>query len=593
MAGSTNRVPVRPGTGAISDPDDSFPYYIEGDYLMKKPDQPDESPKVIGRRVEIIGIRRNIDNGRVTVVISFYYKGENRTTEMPRGKLTRSKVVELLDLGADVADHKVSEVLIFLNHQEEKAPMINVHTRIGWDRYEGTLVFKAAQAIGCESTYSGSLGIQAAGTYEGWAATVSSEVLGHTPLELALVIGLTAPVVSLLAMLEVISFGVIVVHVFGNSTMGKTTATMLAVSPFGYPNTSGNGLIKTWYSTQNAIIGHFRENFGIAMGLDEASSFSGNDFSQLVYQLAGGQDKSRMDKEGNQRGSSGWSTTIISNAEHSLTGKTKQNIGIRMRLLELGNMTWTKSAENADAIREGLLKNYGHAGPAFVRHLMELGPEALVDRWNQWREKCFQLIEKKDHFSHRIADKQAVIMATADLASEALQLNLNLEAIHRLIIDIDNNSAESRDIGQNAYEYLLESFERHKKKFSKETDKKLFPPEGHEVWGKYVVEREDIVEICILPKVFKELMTEGGFEDTEVVLKEWKNKGLLDHDKEKTMRKRNIQQGGGRLYVHCIRIRREPPADDSGEPGGLQEKTRTRPAPGAKTLQEEPDLFEE
>jgi len=535
------------------------PYYLEKGYIMKAAADPDGEPEVIARRIEIVKIYRDIDSGKISLVFSFDYLGQSHTAEMPRGVLTKQKITQLLDLGADVADHKIRDLLIFLNRQEESAPLVNTHTRVGWGVHNDRLIFKHAKAIGIESTYTGNLKIEPEGTFTGWRAAVQEHAMGHPPLELALSLGLSAAVLPLVA--KETGLEALLVHMYGNSTQGKTTAARLAVSPFGYPHTAGGGLLKTWNGTPNAVLGHLRHNNGLPIGLEEASLLPGQDFTGFIYQLAQGRDKDRLNKYAELRETAEWCTTIISNAEHSLTGKSKQNVGLKMRLIEIGNLNWTKSAENAETLTTALMKNYGTAGPAFVNHLMRLGPEVVRTKWDQWREKVLMKMDTGDPLSARRANKLAVIMATADMARDALGLDFNMDAMLELLVKTESDNAEAMDIGEKAYLHFLESFERYRKKFSGEH----LDGDSFEVWGKCERKGGRITKIYVLPEIFKKLLAEGEFVDPRVILHEWKAKGLLDHDKDKTTRKKKIQEGGNRLPVHCVRVREDMISDDTGE----------------------------
>lgn len=54
-----------------------------------------------------------------------------------------------------------------------------------------------------------------------------------------------------------------------------------------------------------------------------------------------------------------------------LSGSSHNN-GLRVRLIELGQMKWTESADQATSIKEGLLANYGQAGQKFVKAFDDL-----------------------------------------------------------------------------------------------------------------------------------------------------------------------------------------------------------------------------
>lgn len=169
-----------------------YPYYLEDGHIMKAAEGTDKEPEVIARRIEIAEIHLDIDTGKVNLVFSFDYQGQSRTAELSRGVLTKQKITQLLELGADVTDHKIRDLLVFLNRQEKTAPLVNTHTRVGWGVHNGRPIFKHATAIGIESTYIGHLKIEPEGTLTGWRAAVLEHAMGHPPLELALLLGLSA-----------------------------------------------------------------------------------------------------------------------------------------------------------------------------------------------------------------------------------------------------------------------------------------------------------------------------------------------------------------------------------------------------------------
>jgi putative DNA primase/helicase len=523
------------------------PYFIQNNNIMRHADEPEGKPNKVGRRAEIVAALKNIDTDRVLLQLSYDYLGESRTIEIPRKMLTRTKIQELLDVGVDVGDHNVRDVLRFLSYQEEAAIVKNIHTRVGFGDLNGSPIFKHWKAIGCDSTYKGNLLIEPNGAFEEWKKIIEREVIGHPPLELALVLGLSSPVavkISKETALEVLVF-----HIYGDSTIGKTTMARVFVSPFGYPHTVEGGLIKTWNGTKNAIMAHLRHNHGLPMVFDEGSMLEG-DFSTFIYQLAGGQEKGRLNQDSEFQSGGQWSGVILSNGEHSLKGKSKQNIGIQMRLFEIGNLEWTKSAENSDALKMGLLKNYGHAGPIFVQYIMNIGIEQITEKWNEWRVRVLEEMSNKNRFSDRMADKVAIILATSEMAREALGLNLNINSIQQLLLDLVNEKSENLDIGENAYNHFLESLTRHNSKFSSER----FNENSFELWGKKILKNGRLDEVHILPKIFKEIMKEGEFEDPQIILNNWRNRGWLDHEKGKFTRKKTLKPGT-KVNVYVIKIK--------------------------------------
>jgi putative DNA primase/helicase len=520
------------------------PYYIEGLYLKKKSDKPEAA--IIARKSEITEILRDIDTGKINLTLSFYYAGDTQQVVIPRGFLTKRNLPKLLEYGVDVSDHKAAAVLEWLSFQEETVTVKNIHSRVGFGYHNDTFIFKHHNAIGIDSTYKGALLIKPQGSYDQWKSIINDEVVGYSPLELALSIGLSAPVASLIS--KETGLEVIIAHIFGDSTLGKTTAARVAVSPFGYPHLKEGGLIKSWNATSNAILGQLRHIYGIPMAFDEASMQDG-EFSKFIYQLAGGRDKDRMNQEGQLQETAQWEGIILSTAEHSLLNKSSKNVGIQMRLFEFDNIQWTRSAENSDALKEGLLKNYGHAGPIFVQYLMNIGVEAIVSQWRKFQKHFLESIEERDHFSSRIADKMAIFMVTADLANRALELDLDLKNISTLLLEMTARLSDNRNLGKNAYEYFLEKIIKHHSCFSINGE----PETGNQFWGKLVIKGGKLHEIYVFPDVFERLLVEGNFQNSSVVLNKWRERGWIDCDRNKFTRKKTLKVGTENR-VHVIRI---------------------------------------
>jgi putative DNA primase/helicase len=305
------------------------------------------------------------------------------------------------------------------------------------------------------------------------------------------------------------------------------------VSPFGLPSRKEGGLILKWNGTSNEIEGQLANNHGLPIALDEASMNRMKDYTEMIYVLAEGSEKARMTKELTMRERRRWSGFVFSTAEHSLHTKSNQNTGLKVRLFEIGNRFWTKSAENSKRLTFGLLKNYGHAGPMFVQYLLTIGKERVLETWRKWAKTCFERMEIKDPFSHRIADKLGLIMATAELVNERFDFTLNLDAILGMLLEIEQQTAGMRDVGANAYNYFKQMVIQHRSKFEGE----FFRENGYECLGR-ITRKGNEIEVSMLTQPFRQWMAEGGFEDVDVILQNWKEKGYLDHDKDKLTRKR-------------------------------------------------------
>ena len=538
-----------------------LPFYLDRGFIMKAPEQKDDKPLVVCRRIEIEQIRRDIEKETVTLLLSYDYMGKSYRREISRNIFTRSKLLPLQEYGVDVMDdpRKIGLLLHYLHWAEEHASLINTHENLGFGEVEGELIFKLHQAVGYNSVYNGPLAISPQGSLEGWLDTINQQVIGHVPLEFALTLGLAAPTVALLARDKVMD--VLIIHIYGDSTQGKSTACALAVSPFGSPNIREDGLVKTWNGTENAVFALLRGVHGVPVVLDEASTRGSGDYTSFIYSLASGKEKRRLDREGRLRPGADWSGAIISNAEHSLKIGSKQNTGLEVRLMEIANRQWTKSAEHADAILEGIYHNYGHAGATFVAHIMNLGPANVRLQHHKWCRKIVKKLAKFNGLSDRLAGKIAVFPVTAQLANDALGLELDVDAICKFAVEAVAEEGRSESLSDRAYQHFLDSVNRFRKFFSANNSENQ---QAQEHWGRLCYKDGQLKEIEVDPSVFNKLMKEGGFEDAGLILKGWSKSGLLNHDPGKLTRKRAIAQGiEPRVYV--VRI------DGAGESGSLSE----------------------
>ncbi|MDC0765258.1 DUF927 domain-containing protein [Brevibacillus sp. AG] len=518
-------------------------------YILKK----DENDKLVEEEladlVVIEKIYENIDDNTFELLLKYWYLNQWRELSIKRSQLQLNELTKLLDYGIDVPNYKASQIARFLSLQEKDAPLHKSHRHLGWADRKGELVYKHQELLGRNlldsSTYEGNLLLQK-GTFEGWKQVIKQEVLGHTPLEFALTCGFAAPLVSLIA--KLVDLEVLIFHAFGDSAQGKTTAGRVFVSPFGLPSKREGGLILQWLATKNGLVGQIKQKHGLPLVLDEASMNRMSDFTDILYLLAEGREKARMTKEIQERERASWSGVFFSTAEHSLHQKSNQNSGLLVRLQEKGNVPWTRSAENATEIKEGLLKHYGHAGPKFIEFLLKTGKDAILNIWKKWSEICYGKMVVKDGLSRRIADKFALILATADLMNQCFDFSVNKDGILEFLLEMDQENAKGRDLGERAYQYLRQIVVQHQMRFIKADDK----PNG-EIWGKMTRGYDRKIEVAFLQEPFKKLLSDGGFDDYSVVLRKLKEKGYLDHERDKNTRKRNVNPTTNkRELVYCI-----------------------------------------
>jgi hypothetical protein len=202
-----------------------------------------------GEAVILNSIITNIETKEQFYELSFSKDDGMETVLLPCEKLTKAGVLSLAKNGVDVTENNATVLLYCLQNQRfnlvhgENNQKKYVHKQLGWFDYilkDGAIrkIFKGYSLIpqysSLTSAYVGNYAIEPQGSAEGWFNIIQEHVLDNAPLELAVVLGLSACVNAFVGKL----FGCdnILVHILGESTTGKTTASMLALSTAGYPD---------------------------------------------------------------------------------------------------------------------------------------------------------------------------------------------------------------------------------------------------------------------------------------------------------------------------------------------------------------------
>lgn len=494
--------------------------------------------------LQIDEIIENIDENSITAKIDFLFLGKVKSLIAKREDyMNRQNILKLQKQGLDVTNSNADDVIKHLRNEEELAKRVYQHSRIGFGIYNSTQIFKHYQCIGSNltSTYCGKYAIKPKGSRDTWLNMFENEVQGHTPLELICVLSLSASVLGYIG--EDIGLDNIICHLTGNSTTGKSTAMKLAISMFGYPDVKENGLFTSYNSTANALIKALAGIKGVPVAFDEISMSSSRNFSNLVYKLANGVDKTRLNKNSELRDKDTWLTTIFSNGEESII-QSSSNTGIYNRVFEFDGIIWTKNAKNAEEITKIILCNYGHIGYEFVAFIMKYGTKRI----NVLYEKNKVHIKQKfindnitDSFIDRRINRYAVFLTTATLFQKLFKLTLNTEEMIVILEKIEQESIQKRNFDKTVIEYLSNVISININKF--DITSKPVTEEGRisakgEYWGK-ITKIASGLEVEIVPLVFDKLTADGGFKSSSVVLKELKDKGYLDHETDKNYRKRN------------------------------------------------------
>ena len=494
----------------------------------------------------------NIDTNNVMLPITTKYLNRDIKILIPRDKaMSKREIIKLSLQGADVTEENAKYHIRSIEYQERKIGRVNnTHSELGFAKYKEKEIFKLYKAINEDSSYVGALDLKPKGNLGNYLDDLREHVVPYKNISLAFALGVSSSIVAKLNM-HYKDINTLLVHLFAESTKGKSTAAMLAISVWGNPNLSGGGLYNTWNSTENALSTSLAGNYGIAYVLDELSMSKIEDTTSLIYNLVGGKDKARLTKDIELRAAATWTTSIISTGEVSLLSKAKNNTGLDIRVLELGGIVWTEDANHSDQVKALVNRNYGVFGADFVKRLIEFPADRLKEIFEEEREIFIQKVKEKniqDDMLSRTSCKYAIVTLTIRLINSRYKdrgIILDIEGIRELLVDTEINSINRRGINRKAEDWLIQYIESNASKFKsgKETNTNV------DYWGTRKELPNGELEVAILTNKFEEIMRKGKFEDTKVVLEQLKKEGKLEYEAGRLTRKRKVNAIQTPVYV--------------------------------------------
>ncbi|MEU2859896.1 DUF927 domain-containing protein [Streptomyces mirabilis] len=248
------------------------------------------------------------------------------------------------------------------------------------------------------------------GGFDAWKVTIKA----LEPYEVPRVAIAAAFAAALLRPLGISSFWL---DISSRSTKGKTTALQCALSVWANPSEQADA-ISNWRTTLYAIEKRLNLVRGIVTVFDETMAVSEETLiDEVAYQLPMNHGKARS---GGAYGSMlPWETVLLSSGERpALSFTTAQGASARI----LGT-TKAPFGDNGGAAavkaREGVLANYGHAGPEFVARFQEHIAEP--GNFEEFKDRYGALIDKyrgSNDMTSRRAPMVAALVLAEQLACE-------------------------------------------------------------------------------------------------------------------------------------------------------------------------------
>lgn len=453
---------------------------------------------------------------------------------------------EISRLTGDIYDKKKLEYLYGIAQNKNQVIKTLTHSEIGWIN-KG--VFATNNAIlesgdnKIESKYVGDRLINKKGDFNK-ALDMYKEIIesGNINLQTVFAIGTSATVLEFANKNWGMSMQSTINHFYSNTTNGKSTASMLAVSLGSNPiNTVGNkSLFLSFGGTINSLMRSLGGNKGYPVAIDELSKVKEKNLTDSVYNLTGGLEKSRLTAGGTSFAKAfEYSTSIITNGEESILKRCDEHEGLRARVLEFFNVEWTTSKEESDKIQKECSQNYGFVTPKVAEELLKSGAsekwKAVYEKWIDYFEKDKRIDMSATNVIGRVINTLALYMVSAEIFSEVTELKLDISGIYEMLVkNVIFKLMGNSNIGKRAWQFLFEYFVENRSKFIDSHDFDVYI-EGSIGIIKYArkgmgteFEGEKCNRYIFIPKSkFNKLIESEGFPDVDVVLAELKKNNLL------------------------------------------------------------------
>ena len=319
---------------------------------------------------------------------------------------------------------------------------IKKHCNIGWDSIEME-DGKIEQEIRLQDihTKDGKLGseycgelvgkVGKRGTVESYVKGIKEHVIGIPKLEAALVTGFAGFITQALENEKKQGCN-IVLNYTGKTSKGKTTTSKLALTPFGNPQDLIRNFNETQAKSEIAMV-----SYGIIpyimddkiAGYDVNRKADKNKLIAEIMALSHGEVKGRFTDKEEKR----YCCPVIMSTEKSIadaiSGTSKEGSYHRFIEIECKN-DLTKSGKHAEALDEFMEANYGEAGEAFAKYLIErYDTDTLARDYGD----VLKDVQIKDGIDHRAAKRMSVFIFTAQLVNECFDLNIDTDRLLEML----------------------------------------------------------------------------------------------------------------------------------------------------------------
>ena len=278
----------------------------------------------------------------------------------------------------------------------------------------GEIIGAPSKPIYFTDRSSSSLGYTTSGTLADWQREIAQNVRGNASMMIGVAVALAAPMLSLLGRE---SFGV---HLFAESSKGKSTTLNIANSIYGNPEK----IKLSWSTTATGVKNEAAARNDGFITLDEiGQAKDGKNLETIAYDLFNETDKIRGEKEGGNRQIKRWKVSALSTGEKDLETQlrlqgAKVHAGQLVRLLnvpleEANNLhNFPNNKAHADHLNEKVQECFGVIGREWIAFLSN-NADAVKSTYKIIRQKWLDLSNNMSGQVQRVAGDRFAVLETA------------------------------------------------------------------------------------------------------------------------------------------------------------------------------------
>lgn len=447
-------------------------YYVipkldrEGDVIYEREIWLCDDLKVIGRSISNTGVfyyvfewQHAFNNKKVVEAVSTADLGKSQAWDYFKANGLRMSTCEQL-----------KHLVDYFHLQGENSQEWIITNKTGWN--SGAYLLPSGEIIGqpdkpiiFTNKSASKQGYDKKGTLESWRDQVGQYVEGNTSMMLGVATALASPLLSLL---NADPFGV---HLYNQSSKGKTTTLNLANSIYGNPKE----IILTWNTTPHGINNEATARNDGFITLDELGQAKRyNDVENIAYSLFNGSGRVQGMKEGGNHEINRWKITALSTGEKDLETYLQSkgitiNAGQLVRLLNipivephhLGNFATAKA--HADHLNNAVLEHYGVLGREWIA-LLAGSKEAVKSTYQHHNKQWInRLPQEASAQVQRVASRFAILETALQLAkdltgwSEHSNSEALIKCFNDWLLEFGIENREEQKIPEMMIDWLLEN----------------------------------------------------------------------------------------------------------------------------------------